>query len=191
MPITIAGSGTITGLSAGGLPAGSVTGATLASGVGGKILQVVSTTKTDTESNSTASEAFWTTGLTRAITPSSTSSKILILGSIMATSSGGKTIACQLVTGNNVVLAAANADTASNRPLCHTSGYNAGSEDIPPMVLNHLHSPNTTSEIIYKVRLHHNSSNTYTLYLNRTSGDTDNALIARYVSTITLMEIAG
>ena len=35
MPITIAGSGTITGLSAGGLPAGSVTAATLASGAGG------------------------------------------------------------------------------------------------------------------------------------------------------------
>ena len=40
MPLTLSGSGSITGLSAGGLPAGSVTSATLAAGAGGKILQV-------------------------------------------------------------------------------------------------------------------------------------------------------
>ena len=47
MPITLSGSGTVTGISAGGLPDGIIQSADLASGVGGKILQVVSTTKTD------------------------------------------------------------------------------------------------------------------------------------------------
>ena len=75
MPITIAGSGTITGLSAGGLPAGSVTGATLASGVGGKILQVVEATHS-TEVSST-SKTMADTGLTASITPAS-GSKVLI-----------------------------------------------------------------------------------------------------------------
>ena len=57
MPITFNGNGTVTGLAVGGLPDGSVdadtlaanavTSGKLASGVGGKVLQVVQTTKTD------------------------------------------------------------------------------------------------------------------------------------------------
>ena len=50
MPIAINGSGSITGITAGGLPDGCVTADDLASGVGGKILQVVSPTKTDASS---------------------------------------------------------------------------------------------------------------------------------------------
>lgn len=76
MPIAINGSGTITGLSAGGLPAGSVTGATLASGVGGKILQVVEgSTTTQVEVTSTS---LTDSGLSAAITPSS-GTKILVM----------------------------------------------------------------------------------------------------------------
>ena len=47
MPIVLNGSGTITGISAGGLPDGIIQAADLASGVGGKTLQVVQATKTD------------------------------------------------------------------------------------------------------------------------------------------------
>ena len=57
MPITIAGSGTITGLSAGGLPANSITAASIADGAvtsakvaAGAVVQTV------TETNSTASQ---------------------------------------------------------------------------------------------------------------------------------------
>ena len=46
MPITLNGSGTVTGISVGGLPDGIVDGDTLASGVGGKILQVVQSLNT-------------------------------------------------------------------------------------------------------------------------------------------------
>ena len=46
MPVTINGSGSITGISAGGLPDGIIQAADLASGVGGKILQVLQTVKT-------------------------------------------------------------------------------------------------------------------------------------------------
>ena len=47
MPITLNGSGTVTGISVGGLPDGIVDGDTLASGVGGKTLQVVQVIKKD------------------------------------------------------------------------------------------------------------------------------------------------
>jgi hypothetical protein len=85
MPIAINGSGTITGLSAGGLPANSITSASiadnaitsgkLATGVGGKILQVVEATHS-TEVSST-SKTMADTGLTASITPAS-GSKVLI-----------------------------------------------------------------------------------------------------------------
>ena len=50
MPITLNGSGTVSGISAGGLPDGIIQSADLATGVGGKILQVVQVAKTDTAS---------------------------------------------------------------------------------------------------------------------------------------------
>ena len=59
---------------------GAITAAKLASGVGGKVLQVVSTTKTDTFTVSTAnsSDPADITGLSVAITPASSSNKVLV-----------------------------------------------------------------------------------------------------------------
>ena len=88
MPIAINGSGTVTGISVGGLPDGivdadmlaanAVTAGKLASGVGGKILQVV-IAQTDTQastSSSTFSEI--TTDLRATIVPTSATSKIIV-----------------------------------------------------------------------------------------------------------------
>ena len=87
MAIQINGNGTITGISVGGLPNGivdtdmlaanAVSSAKLASGVGGKILQVVTGTTTSQlyKSNNTT---YGDTGLTATITPSS-GTKILVI----------------------------------------------------------------------------------------------------------------
>ena len=77
MPITLNGSGTVSGISAGGLPDGIIQSADLATGVGGKILQVLQTVKTDVASTTSTS---WTdlSGLSASITPSSASNKILV-----------------------------------------------------------------------------------------------------------------
>ena len=91
MPIAINGSGTLTGISVGGLPDGivdadmlaanAVTAGKLASGVGGKILQVVSATKLDTAStaNSSGTTHVAISGLQPQITPSATTSKVLVM----------------------------------------------------------------------------------------------------------------
>ena len=79
MAITLNGSGTVSGISAGGLPDGIIQSADLASGVGGKILQVVSTTKTDTASTTTSGSFTDISGMSVSITPSATSSKIFII----------------------------------------------------------------------------------------------------------------
>jgi len=90
MPVTISGSGTITGIATGGLPDGSIAAGDLAStldltgktvtlpaGTGGKILQVVQgSTSTEVVVNTTT---YTDTGLSASITPTSNTSKILVL----------------------------------------------------------------------------------------------------------------
>ena len=77
MAIQINGNGTITGISAGGLPAGSVTSATLATGAGGKVLQIQhASTTTEVEHKGSSSHIF--TGITDDITPSATSSNVFV-----------------------------------------------------------------------------------------------------------------
>jgi hypothetical protein len=74
MPITLNGSGTVTGISAGGLPDGVITRPDM--GYAGAILQVVNGTYgTATTITSTS---FTDTGLSVSITPSSATSKVFV-----------------------------------------------------------------------------------------------------------------
>ena len=101
MAITINGSGTITGISAGGYPDGTVTAAdlastldlssktlTLPSGVGGRILQVQSDTAYATSTHSVPGSYTQTSGLSVTLTPASTSSRFVILVSLYADGTG-------------------------------------------------------------------------------------------------------
>jgi len=84
MAIAINGAGTITGITAGGLPDGCIQAADLASGVGGKCLAVVSTA-TDASSSTTSTSFADVTGLTVTTgTLATSSSKLLILVHFMA-----------------------------------------------------------------------------------------------------------
>ena len=87
MPITFNGSGTVTGISAGGLPDGCITAAELATGVGGKILQVLQGGSNTTASSSVASQAIWDIGIEVSITPANASNKILLQGTFSGSTS--------------------------------------------------------------------------------------------------------
>jgi hypothetical protein len=79
MTVTVFGNGTVTGISAGGLPDGCIQSADLASGTGGKVLQVVhlaSITELNTASSSYIEMA---SDFRPAITPTSTNSTIHIM----------------------------------------------------------------------------------------------------------------
>ena len=76
----------------------------LPSGVGGKVLQVVSTTKTDTFSQASTTTYADITGLSVTITPSSASNKILVIGYVngsVATIS--KRVAIRLVRDSTAI----------------------------------------------------------------------------------------
>jgi len=157
----------------------------------GKVLQVVSTTKTDTFSTTVGGDAPATiTGLTATITPSSTSSKILVMPNINVGTSGDNHIAITIFRGTTAICIG---DTASNRPRAsftasldstgHTWLMQSASQ-------NFLDSPSTTSATTYSLKIGGNGS--ATIYINRSSRD-NNATNedGRYASTITLMEISA
>ena len=77
MPIQINGNGTITGISAGGLPAGSVTSATLAAGAAttGSVIQIV---ETSTSTQQTPTGGNYLVVLQQNITPSATANNIFV-----------------------------------------------------------------------------------------------------------------
>ena len=87
---------------------GTIASGDLATGVGGKILQVLQTVKTDTTTTSNVNSFTDISGLSQAITPTSTSSKILIsidmaLSTFGETGSTGQNIAWQLVRGSTAI----------------------------------------------------------------------------------------
>ena len=164
---------------------------TLAVGDTGKILQVVSTTKTDTASFASANTSNFTdiSGLSVSITPSSTSSKILVVATVAAAVGTGS-LHVRLARDSTGL---AVGDSSSNRLSSTMSRRSASSIynlEITPMSFNFLDSPNTTSATTYKVQATAGSTYDTTVYVNRSSGDNDYSYGARVASTITVMEVA-
>ena len=161
---------------------------------GGKILQVVSTTKTDTWSEAgVASGAFSdiVTGLTVAITPAATSSKILIIvNGVLSAGSGSMKVGFGLFRDTTQIDLG---DADSSRPRLSKGKTETGDPDyVAFFSTNHLDSPSSTSELVYGIKTCSASSLTKTLYLNRSVNDTDNAYTnGRSASTITAIEVGA
>ena len=200
MPITFNGNGTVTGLAVGGLPDGSVdadtlasnavTAGKLASGVGGKILQVKQATKTDIASLST--QTFTEiTDLTQTITTVA-GSKVYAVGSFYMGAPAAYNAFVRLVR--------VDADGSTNYPyigdasgsaLRATAGglcqyYNYGEINTSFMFLD---TPSGAGTHTYKVQWRSGYSG-QTVYLGRT----DYAIFAEtglVPQSFTLMEVAG
>lgn len=156
----------------------------------GGVLQVVSTTKTDTFSTTTGGASpVDITGLSVTITPTSTSSKIYIMFSVHVGASAGSTTGVRLMRDSTAISIG---DAASARPRMTTAGEGMGDNTWNSDVLTSafLDSPSTTSAITYKLQMVGNG--TATNYVNRTGRDQDTSNDDyRSTSHITVMEIAG
>jgi len=142
----------------------------LASGVGGKVLQVVNSTTTT--STSTTSTSFVTTSLSASITPSSASNKILIMtlgGEFYNQVSGYGTIST--IYRNSTDLASASGGISNT--------WGASSRIIVPASIGIYDTPSSTSSI------------TYSLRIKAESGGTAVHAVNNLLATIILMEIAG
>jgi len=190
---TSSGSGTIT-LGQSGETISIPSGATISnSGTAtgfGKVLQVVSTTKTDTFAGSTEDTWYTITGLTAAITPSSTSSKILVTGHVMGSeenTSSDRRFYLKIQRGGSDISSALG-DSASSRLQVHTSGFSSGGANAVTLPFNFLDSPSSTSALTYSIQVR---GDTNGVVVNQAATDSDNDTYPRAVSTITVMEIGS
>ena len=155
------------------LPAVSGAVLTTTSPKAGNVIQVVNATYSTIASNSTSTYA--DTGLTATITPTSSSSKILVLidqngvGKSSANSGNGVTI--RLLRGATQLI-------ILNEYASYTG--TALQNNVGSVSTNYLDSPATTSAVTYKTQFI-NPNNTATAFVQN-SNET---------STITLMEIAA
>jgi len=145
--------------------------------------------KTDTQVFSSATGVDWTanvTGLSVTITPSSASSKILLIANLSLMSEGVGNIAFRLLRSTTPIGVG---DTAGSRARVTNSmagniallAYSIGG-----MILD---SPATTSATTYNVQLYNLSSIARNLFVNRGFTDTDANTNARSVSTLMAIEV--
>jgi hypothetical protein len=155
----------------------------------GKVLQVVQTVKTDTFSSSSTSYTD-ITGMSVAITPSSSSNKILILChlGILGTTGGGTSASVQLLRGSTVI---GNGTPASSRlGSIYRSAGGVNGDHNNGGSFQFLDSPSTTSATTYK--LQGISQTSFSFTVNKSGVDADVALSygTRTSSTLTAMEIS-
>ena len=159
----------------------------------GSIIQTLSMTLTG--ASSAQGNSYTDTGLTLDITPISTSSKVLVTGFVNVAENYFRSYI--IVVRDSTTLAVG--DSASNSPQVYsataaTNGWDT--YDISPIPINILDSPNTTSQVTYKIQYKDyqgtlNSSSAIA-YINRSHSDRDNAYYdPRTVSVLTVQEIAG
>ena len=154
---------------------------------------VVSVTKTDTFSASVAIGATTAiTGLTVNFTPTSASSKVLVVGYVTTASSTGlATRSVNVIVKRDSTAVGVGAADGS-RTQVTTGSTQAVSIGVNNSTFAFIDSPETTDEVTYSVDIHNGDlDGTRTLYVNRTSGDVNGAAYPRAASSITAIEVAA
>jgi hypothetical protein len=152
---------------------------------GGKVLQVVTTNKTDTFTT-TSTSLVDITGLSVTITPTSATSTILVMCSVQySLEHGNGQQYLQLLRGSTAI---AQGDAASSRTRTTAQGAPVAGYAMTNYALSFVDSPATTSATTYKIQTRITGS---TGCINRTFTDTDSSIYPRGISTITVMEIGA
>ena len=150
---------------------------------GGKILQVVQATKTDTASVTGTS---FSSVFTASITPSSSSSTVLVIVALSVGQAASNFVNIRLTRSSSTLL---QGDTAGSRTRVTTQANPGGAGAMAAANITYLDSPASTSAQTYAIEIA--SHTTGAVYLNRSGTDTDAAGFSRGASTITLMEVAA
>jgi hypothetical protein len=149
----------------------------------GQILQVVQTVKSDTFTTSSTTMTD-ITGLSVTITPTATSSKVLVMYSYQARLSSGANHVTRLMRDSTAI---GIGDAAGSRTRGTTGMYAANPTSVVN-VMQFLDSPSTTSSIVYKVQAQIQSGS---MTVNTLNDDLDTAAYGRMIATITAMEVSG
>lgn len=175
-----------------GITDGTIIAADLATGVGGKVLQIVQTVKTDTFTQSSSNTWSDVTGLSVSITPSSSSNKVLVIGKCSYSADSGFYPMIKLLRDSTDIFVG---DTAGSRVRVTSASYSHSTDaagtyyGMSDFTYNYLDSPATTSSTTYKIQLR--SGDGTSSYINRTAQNDDNQFRSRGASSIIVMEISA
>ena len=160
---------------------------------GGKVLQVVHVQKTDVFTT-TSSSFTDVTGLTADITPSATSSKVLIMVSVSGQMSQSESNVGKLTIfrgGSDHFTSLLTGSTITNGTFQFTSkaiGADSTTTAFETQNYHIIDSPSTTSQLTYNIKARIGSG---TLYIGRVENPDNVSARPRGISTITLMEIGA
>ena len=164
---------------------------TFAEAGGGKILQVVQGTLTTTASR--ASTTFGDTGLSVSITPSATSSKVLIMCTMLAgyDQNNQDRPRFKLLRDSTEIMGSDASSPGSRQTVVASVPRqdDGGGENMINVNFQFLDSPSTTSAITYKTQYSTRGGNT--AYINRMGNDTDDANQCRGISVIQAIEVGA
>tara|TARA_R100000149_G_C5795276_1_gene84975 strand:- start:48 stop:629 length:582 start_codon:yes stop_codon:yes gene_type:complete len=146
----------------------------------GKILQVVSVTKTDTQSFLSTSFAD-ISGLSASITLSNSSNKVFILANIYTSKGSVAEIINFVRDSTNIAQPSGSATREAT-----LFGYNSNTLNMQTQSMSFLDTPGDTNAHTYKLQLKGTNTNAY-IYVNRYFGSND----YYGISTLTLMEVAA
>jgi len=158
---------------------------------GGKILQVVQTHYSDRVSNTTASGAEWAPSqLNCAITPSSTSSKVLITAKVaIGFNVNTRRVFLKAFRDSTQI---AKGDTAGDNTTLASSSVDIRFDDVvEDIIFQFLDTPSTTSAITYSFRFTHSQTADGIIYINRAHSIQNRVQDAFLSSNVTLMEVGG
>jgi len=210
MAITINGSGTITGIIAGGYPDATVTAddlaatldlsgktVTLPSGTGGKILQVVTQQYATATTVSLTAGTHVDVGFSVTITPTTSNSVMLVAYSLMGeVSSPWDSMAAfsRTISGTRTVVLPTGFGSRNEGIITMGDSHGATDDGTTPGVYSLPLFPDTgrpanTNPITYTPTVMHASAATYSI--NRDLADFDNASYERGICWITVMEVAA
>ena len=178
--------GTFTWLTIGSGLTISGTTITASGGGGGGAAQPVQAVLTTTVT--TTSESYVdVTGLTANYTPTSTTQKVLVRGSVCFGSTSSNMSDLALARNGSILT---RGTTAGSRSTSHVSFYDgSNSVGIETATFEFLDTPGTTSQVTYSVQFRR-VGNSRAVYVNRTYDDGDYATRPRTVSTLTIIPFA-
>ena len=197
MPIAINGSGTVTGISVGGLPDGIVDTDMIAANAvtapkrgAGAILQVLETTRLDASSHTINAGSDLNPSFLRQSITTTGSNRVIIEGFLT----------CSLDVGTNwigITLRRDSSDiTASvgvasgNKRRASSAGFNHDDENMTSIPFTFTDSPSAGTHE-YHLQITHGSGGDRTLYINRSENDTNSSSGCRTGSIIRCMEVAA
>tara|TARA_R100000458_G_C8085052_1_gene118158 strand:- start:49 stop:585 length:537 start_codon:yes stop_codon:yes gene_type:complete len=158
----------------------------------GAIVQIQSTTKTDVFTSQSTSYTD-ITGLSVAITPTASTSKVFVMVNFSAANTDGDRWHQYQLVRDSTAICIGDAEGSRGRASVHAqeSDGNALPNACGNYSIHFLDSPNTTSATTYKLQGRTQGTSSPYFLINRTNNNNDDDSGSRVASTITVWEVAG